>query len=284
MALGQVFASSQVFLFYRRVLSVNLCEVWFVCYIAICSTKINLFEHLCSSHNRSLAFVISRRRLEGAGPREHGVAHFETTKNMPVKIFNLKNLTNWNFIVPRGIRNNLGQKWYEKIMFLWKTFKKLRWNQKIIIYSFENFHFLILSFAWIFNRFVYRLCITEHQNFSSLPAKIFWSIWFLNNKSSQHCLLSTRMIKRRLLWPTFFDDRQFRSCQLCADKQGGFKIKCSSKNSAATDPVAELHFLLLSVNFIRVFVLVYPRFHSLFIFFTQYSLGGKSIYQYSVYT
>ena len=36
----------------------------------------------------------------------------------------------------------LGQIWYEKIMFLWKTFKKLRWNQKIIIYSFENFHFL----------------------------------------------------------------------------------------------------------------------------------------------
>ena len=87
----QVFASGQVFRFYRRVLTVNLCEVWFVCYIAIGSTKINLFEHCCSSHNRGLAFVISRRRLEGAGPGEHGVAHFKTTKNIPVKICNLKN-------------------------------------------------------------------------------------------------------------------------------------------------------------------------------------------------
>ena len=87
----QVFASGKVFRFYRRVLTVNLCEVWFVCYIAISCTKINLFEHCCSSHNRGLAFVISRRRLEGTGTGEHGVAHFKTTKNIPVKIFNLKN-------------------------------------------------------------------------------------------------------------------------------------------------------------------------------------------------
>ena len=76
----QVFACGQVFLFYPRVLTANLCEVWFVCYIAISSTKINLFEHCCSSHNRSLAFVMSRRRLEGAGPGEHGVAHFKSKK------------------------------------------------------------------------------------------------------------------------------------------------------------------------------------------------------------
>ena len=65
----QVFASGQVFLFYRRVHCVNLCEVWFLCYIAISSTEINLFEHCCSSHNRSLAFVISRQSLESRSRR-----------------------------------------------------------------------------------------------------------------------------------------------------------------------------------------------------------------------
>ena len=81
----QVFASGQVFLFYRRVHCVNLCEVWFLCYIAISSTEINLFEHCCSSHNRSLAFVISRQSLERAGPGEHGVANFKSKKHTSQK-------------------------------------------------------------------------------------------------------------------------------------------------------------------------------------------------------
>ena len=147
----QVFASGQLFCFYRRVLTVTLCEVWFVCYIAISSTKINLFEHCCSSHNRGLAFVISRRRLEGAGPGEHAVAHFKTTK----KTYQSKYLISKTkqieiFLSQEESETILGQKWYEKVMFLWKIFKKLRWKQKIIIYSFENFHLFISNICMDF--------------------------------------------------------------------------------------------------------------------------------------
>ena len=75
--------------------------------------------------------------------------------------------------------------------------------------------FLILTFAWIFNKFVYRLCFIEHQNFSSLPAKNFWSIYFFNNKSSQHCLLSARMLKGDFYDLIFWRQTIFISSILC---------------------------------------------------------------------
>ena len=77
------------------------------------------------------------------------------------------------------------------------------------------FIFLNLTFAWIFNKFVYRLCFTEHQNFSSLPAKIFWSFWFFNNKSSQHCLLSARLIREDFYDPNFWRQTFFILSTLC---------------------------------------------------------------------
>ena len=146
----------------------------------------------------------------------------------------------------------------------------------------KTFICLFLTFAWILNKFVYRLCFTEHQNFSSLPAKVFWSIWFFNNKSSQHCLLSPRMIKGDFYDPHFWRQTIFVLSTLCWLTRR-FQNQMLLKKFCSVRSVAELHFLLLSVNFIRVFVLVYPRFHSSFIFFSQYSLRDKSIYQCSVY-
>ena len=53
----------------------------------------------------------------------------------------------------------LGQKWYEKIMFLWKTFKKLRWKQKIVIHSFENFHLFISNICRVFLTSLFKACV-----------------------------------------------------------------------------------------------------------------------------
>ena len=99
----------------------------------------------------------------------------------------------------------------------------------------KTFICLFLTIAWIFNKFVYRLCFTEHQNFSSLPAKIFWSIWFFN-KSSQHCFLSARMIKEdfydsyfwrqtiyilsTLCWLTRRFQNQMLLKKFCSDRSG----------------------------------------------------------------
>ena len=73
----------------------------------------------------------------------------------------------------------------------------------------KTFNFLILTIAWIFNKIVYRLCFTEHQNFSGLSAKNFWSFWFFNKKSSQHCLLSARIIKGDFYNPHFLTTNNF---------------------------------------------------------------------------
>ena len=172
----------------------------------------------------------------------------------------------------------------KKLCFCEKLSKSWGENKKLYSNLLKTFICLFLTFAWFFNKFVYRLCFTEHQNFSSLPANIFWSIWFFNNKSSQYCLLSARMIKGDFYDPHFLTTDNFNLVNFVLINKEVSKSNAPQKNSAATDPVAELHFLLLSVIFIRVFVLVYLRFHSSFIFFTQYSLRSKSIYQYSVYT
>ena len=79
----------------------------------------------------------------------------------------------------------------------------------------KTFNFLILTIAWIFNKIVYRLCFTEHQNSSSLSAKNFWSFWFFNKKSSQHCLLSARMIKGDFYNPHFLTTDNFYLVYLC---------------------------------------------------------------------
>ena len=128
----QVFASGRVFLFYRRVLCVNLCEVWFLCYIAISSTEINLFKHCCSSHNRSLAFVISRQSLGGAGPGEHGVTHFRSKKHTSQKNLTSKTKQIEILLSQEKSETILGQKWYEfifcfceKLSKSWGEIKKL---------------------------------------------------------------------------------------------------------------------------------------------------------------
>ena len=88
---------------------------------------------------------------------------------------------------------------------------------------------------------------------------------------------------RMLTWefndPYLFYDRQILSWAHCW-LTGSFKIKCSPKNPATADSVAELHFLLLSVNFISecLFWCIWDiPFH--FQLLSKWPLRSISIYQ-----
>ena len=205
MALGQVFASGQLFFFYRRVFTVNLCEEWFVCYISNSSNKNNLLTHCCSSHSRSLTFGISRRRLDGAGAGEHGLAYFESKNKIKNKSKKLVPKTKQNKILLSQEESEpiLWQKLHEKNTVFVKHFQKTKLKSKTYNLLFWKLYFFfkhlrgfvtILLTAWFLQNIKFFLDYKKiFLKYSRLQQKIFSTLSF-----------KLSYAKTRLLWPTYF--------------------------------------------------------------------------------